>query len=88
MNTKLLNHTDTEKYPHTATVVRDGNFTICLLRKGKKKIDLSEVYVGVSKCNPNYDICDRVRGDEIAYLRAIKKAFPARKKKAQKVPKK
>ena len=45
----------------------DGNFTCCVIRKGKKK------YVGFAKRDPNLDEYNAMRGEEIAFKRALKK---------------
>ena len=45
----------------------DGNFTCCVIRKGKKK------YVGFSKRNANLDKYSPALGEEIAFKRALKK---------------
>jgi len=45
----------------------DGNFTCCVIRKGRRK------YVGFAKCNRNSDEYNPRLGETIARNRALKK---------------
>ena len=71
MNAKL--HERVERVKHSDTYAKqflaDGNFTVCLLVDGHKRIKS----FGVAKRNPNCDQFDSERGKEIALARAVKK---------------
>ena len=71
MNVKL--HERVERVKHSDTYAKqflaDGNFTVCLLIDGHKRIKS----FGVAKRNPNCDEFDPIRGKEISLARAVKK---------------
>ena len=56
-------------------ILREGNFTVCLLMSRGKIASF-----GFAKCNPNYDEPDEERGMNIAVSRAMKKLINKRRR--------
>ena len=81
MNKRLQKAVDRARANYWAKILIDGNFTVALLFDDEARTNL--ISFGISKRNPNCHNWDEVIGQEIAYVRAVKKLMVPKRKKAK-----